>query len=84
VFEGSEGMRGTCQLETDDGAAQVIDFYQKQLQQAGYEVTVNRFSSSDGEEGGVVNAEHGASGRAVVVMVGTESGRTTASVSFSE
>jgi hypothetical protein len=84
VFEGSEGVRGTCQLETDDGAAQVIDFYQKQLQQAGYEVTVNRFSSSDGEEGGVVNAEHGASGRAVVVMVGTESGRTTASVSFSE
>jgi hypothetical protein len=84
VFEGSEGVRGTCQLETDDGAAQVIDFYQEQLQQAGYEVTVNRFSSSDGEEGGVVNAEHGASGRAVVVMVGTESGRTTASVSYSE
>jgi hypothetical protein len=84
VFEGSEGVRGTCQLETDDGAAQVIDFYQDRLQQAGYEVTVNRFSSTDGDEGGVVNAEHGASGRAVVVMVGTEDGRTTASVSYSE
>ena len=84
VFEGSEGVRGTCQLETDDGAAQVIDFYEDRLQEAGYEVTVNRFSSSDGEEGGVVNAEHGASGRSVVVMVGTESGQTTASVSYSE
>ena len=84
VFEGSEGVRGTCQLETEDGAAQVLDFYQGQLQQAGYEVTVNRFSSSEGEEGGVVNAEHGASGRAVVVMVGTENGRTTASVSYTE
>ncbi len=35
---------------------------------------MNRFSGSDGEEGGVVNAEHGASGRAVVVMVGDEEG----------
>ena len=84
VFEGSEGVRGTCQLDTDDGAAEVIDFYQERLQQAGYEVTVNRFSSTDGEEGGVVNAEHEASGRTVVDMVGTENGRTTASVSYSE
>ena len=84
VFEGSEGVRGTCQLDTDDGAAEVIDFYQERLQQAGYEVTVNRFSSTDGEEGGVVNAEHEASGRNLVDMVGTENGRTTASVSYSE
>jgi hypothetical protein len=84
VFEGSEGVRGTCQLETGDRASQVVDFYQERLQQAGFEVTVNRFSSSDGEEGGVVNAEHGASGRSVVVMVGAEDGKTSASVSYSE
>ena len=84
VFEGSEGVRGTCQLETSESAGKVLDFYHEELQQAGYEVTVNRFSGSEGEEGGVVNAEHDGSGRTVVVMVGTESGRTTASVSYSE
>ncbi len=84
VFEGSEGVRGTCQLETEDRVATVIDYFQEQLQQAGFKVTVNRFSSSDGgEEGGVVNAEHEASGRTVVVMVGAEDGKTTASVSYS-
>jgi len=84
VFEGTDGVRGTCQLETEDAAADVVDFYQEQLRQAGYEVNVTRFEGGEGEEGGVVNGEHGASGRAVVVMVGADEGRTTAAVSYSE
>jgi hypothetical protein len=84
VFEGTDGVRGTCQLSTGDRASSVVDFYQDRLREAGFEVTVNRFSGSEGEEGGVVNAEHEASGRTVVVMVGPDAGGTTASVSFGE
>jgi hypothetical protein len=83
VMEGAEGVRGTFQLDTNDGVAELVHFYASQLEGAGFSVTVNTFSG-EGEEGGVVNASHEADGRSVVVMIGTEEGRTSATVSYSE
>lgn len=84
VMEGAEGIRGTFQLAIDDGVAEVIEFYRSQFEEAGYSVTVNTFSGGEGDEGGVINANHGDDRRGFVVMVGTEDGQTTATVSYSE
>ncbi len=78
-----EGYQGVFQLTTDDGVAQVVEYYRSQLAERGFEVSTNVFSGDEGEQGGLVSGQDEAGGRTVTVMVGSEEGRSTMSVSFS-
>jgi hypothetical protein len=78
------GIGGTFQITSDDAVSGVISFYRSRLEEAGFDVSVNTFSGSEGEEAGVVNGRHDEAGRTVAVMVGTDGEKTTASVTYNE
>jgi uncharacterized protein YneF (UPF0154 family) len=79
----AEEMTGSFRLTTDDAVGELIAFYRDRLKEAGFEVSVNTFSSEDGE-GGMVNGSMEAEKRTVMVMISDESGPTEATVSFNQ
>ena len=82
MMTSSEGTTGSFQIETGDAVSDVIAFYRDRLKAAGFEVTVNTFSSED-SEGGMVQANLEAEQRSVMVMINREAGPTQASVTYS-
>jgi hypothetical protein len=84
AMTGDEGIRGAFQLETDDPVSEVVEFYRSSLSEEGLSVNTNVFSGDAGEQGGLVTGSNDAEGRSVTVMVGTEDGRRTISVTYSE
>jgi len=79
-----EAFSGAFQLTTSDGPAEIMEYYRKELEQLGFEVSVNTYSSG-GQTGGMVNGGDEAGKRGVAVMVAQESGKPTEmSVSYSQ
>ncbi len=75
------GLNGGFQVETDSAVADVLSTCRQQLESAGFEVSVNTFDGSDGA-GGMVNGSDEANCRGVVVMVRSENGTTSVTVSY--
>jgi len=78
------GVSGAFQLRTEDSVASVIDYFKSRLEKGGFAVSVNTFSAGDGKDGGMVNGSDQESQRGVTVMVGSEEGTTTITVTFNE
>jgi hypothetical protein len=81
---GTEGVRGTFRLETDDGVSEVIDFYRGELEGLGFEVSFNVLSGDTGDQGGLVRGTDEASGRSVTVLVSVDEQRTTVAITYRE
>lgn len=82
-MEGDDAVRGVFQVVTEDDVSKVVEFYRSALEEAEYNLSVNTFSGSEGEDGGIINASH-ESGRTITVMIGTEDGSTAINVTYSE
>jgi hypothetical protein len=84
AMTGDEGSSGVFQVTTDAAVSDVISYYKTALDGEGFEVTVNTFSGSGGEEGGMVRGELSSAKRNVTAMVGVSDGATTVNISYSE
>jgi hypothetical protein len=74
-----DGVSGTVVQKTPDAAAQVIDAFEKALKAGGFEVSTVRTP-----EGGMVAGEQKALKRHVTATIGTDQGRTVATIFYKE
>jgi hypothetical protein len=87
VFSSStgDGNMATFQLITADSPEEMIDFYTRELEAAGFEVQTQTYATgSAGTKGGLLSAENKAEKRTVVIALGTEGGETRAGIQFTE
>ena len=84
TMSGDEGSSGVFQVTTDAAVSDVISYYKTALDKDGFEVTVNTFAGSGGEEGGMVRGQLSTAKRNVTAMIGVADGATTVNISYSE
>ncbi len=77
-----EMVSGNYTTTTDDGVDEVLEYFQETLKSAGYDVSINTFSSDD-TGGGMINGSLGSEGKSVVVVVGSDDGATGITVTHS-
>ena len=77
-----EGRGGTASITTGDTVQQVMQFYQKALEDAG--LKVNTVETSGTASGAMVSGESSDGKRGAMIMIGTGDEGTTAAVSYSE
>jgi hypothetical protein len=80
---GPQGSTGMVAWTTGDPAGKVVEFYQSELKERGYHVQTTTGISPSGE-GGMVIATSGDGKRSIHVMVDTQEGRTTFSVTHND
>jgi len=78
-----EGRTGSVAVTTNDSVEQVMQFYKEALESAGLEVSTMQTGGAGGA-GAVVTGESPGGARGAMVMIGSEDGRTTASVTYNE
>ena len=73
---GDSGVTGAWNLSTADEAAKVLEFYEKTLKDAGFEVNTSTFSQNGKVAGGMLSAKDEATGRSVTVNVASPDKKT--------
>jgi hypothetical protein len=84
AVERDDGVSGGFQLETGDSVTAVIDFFRSRLSADGFSVEVNTISGTGGTQGGLVKGVNEDAGRSVTIMIGSDDGRTSVTVSYRE
>jgi len=79
----AEGRTAAFTVTTKDPADKVLDFYESQLKAAGLKVEKTTISAN-GQNGGTVTATSDDQKRQASVIVGTNEGQTTATITFSD
>lgn len=79
--QGNGGDGGTFQFKTKDSAQNVLDFYEKGLKGAGFQITANIAGNIAASSGAMLTAEDAAK-HSVMVTAGTEDGGATVNVIF--
>jgi hypothetical protein len=79
----AEGRSATFTVTTGDSTSQVLDFYEAQFKEAGFQVDKTTFSANN-QTGGSITATHDDQKRTANVMVGTSGAETSAVVTFQE
>ena len=83
-MQGSDGSAGTFALTTSDSIDQVISYYETELKDKGFKVSVTTTKANGLSGGGVVTAQDRSDHRTAVVTVGAQTdGKTVVSVTFS-
>lgn len=76
-----DSVAGNYTAKTDDGVAEVTQYFRDRLESAGFSVNVSTFSG-EANEGAMVNGSLEAEGKTVVIMIGRDEGTTGINVSF--
>lgn len=79
-----DGNSGSFQFTTADSTEKVLQFYERELKQAGFKTTLTATEKSGESAGGIVTAEETATHRSAMVTVGSEAGSTTVNVVFDQ
>lgn len=80
---GPEGRSAAFAVSTPDATNKVLDWYEAQLKSAGLKVEKSTYNAN-GQTGGIVTAKSDDEKRAVNVMVGSNEGKTQATVTFED
>lgn len=75
------GQGGAFGFKTHDSAATVVDFYKRELERSGFEVSTTKFGAS-GHNGGIVTGSAAGAAHKLSVMIGEENGETTVTVTY--
>jgi hypothetical protein len=78
----NEMVSGNYTTTTDDDVEKVLEYFRETLKSAGYEISVNTYSS-DGAGGGMINGSLSSEGKTVVVIIGQDDGATGITVTHS-
>ena len=81
--QGADGEAGAFGFKTQDPVKNVLAFYSQGLKAAGLNISSQFTQDSGDSPGGMLTAEDNSKQRTAVVTVGTESGATTVSVTYS-
>lgn len=79
--ETTEGVKGTFMAEAAGSAAEIKDFYEKELKAKGYEVQTT-VSNAGGNETAMVSGDSGDKKNKLVVMVNSEGGKVTVMLNY--
>jgi hypothetical protein len=80
-----EGKAGTFSVSTGDPVDQVMEFYEVELKEAGFNVSTTNTSSSDGNTGGTVTGTTEDEKRTIGVLVSTgDQGGSQAMITYGE
>lgn len=79
----AEGRTASFSLTTDESVDTVIEFYESKLGESGLTVAKNTMEAS-GQRSAVLTATSGDEKQTVTAMIGTQDGKTTATISFQE
>ena len=77
-----EMVSGNYTPQTEDGADAVLEYFRDTLKTEGYQVNINTYTS-DERGGGIVNGSLESEGKTVVVLVNTDGGSTSITVTHS-
>ena len=77
-----EMVSGNYTTQTEDGADTVLEYFRDTLKTEGYQVNINTYTSDD-SGGGIVNGSLESEGKTVVVLVNTDGGSTSITVTHS-
>jgi len=75
------GQGGAFGFKTHDSATTVVDFYKRELESSGFEVSTTKFGAS-GHNGGIVTGTNAGAKHKLSVMIGEENGETTVTVTY--
>jgi len=78
-----DAVHGSFSLKTPDAVSEVSGYYQKELKDAGFEVSLNTFAGG-GKDGAMINANRGEADQNVVVIISREGDATEAGVTYTE
>jgi hypothetical protein len=73
---------GNYTTQTEDSADEVLEYFRETLKAEGYKVNINTFTSDD-SGGGMVNGSLESEGKTLVVLVNTDGGSTSITVTHS-
>ncbi len=84
TFHSTQGdkVSGAFRFTTGDSVADVLDFYEKELEAIGFETSKATYSAG-GQEGGSVGGENQGDGRTLNIIVGQDDGQTLVNVTYS-
>lgn len=77
-----EMVSGNYTTKTEDSADTVLEYFRDTLKTEGYQVNINTYTSDD-SGGGIVNGSLESEGKTVVVLVNTDGGSTSITVTHS-
>jgi hypothetical protein len=80
---GPQGRSAAFAVSTADATGKVVDWYEAQLKAAGLKVEKNTYNAN-GQTGGIVTAKSDDEKRTVTIMVGSNEGKTQATVTFED
>ena len=80
---GPQGRSAAFAVSTTDDTGKVLDWYEAQLKEAGLTVEKNTYNAN-GQTGGIVTAKGDDEKRTVTIMVGSNEGKTQATVTFED
>jgi hypothetical protein len=80
---GDQGAAGAFSLKSSDSPDEVLDFYEKNLKDAGYEVQRQRVTLGDSGSQGFVTGRHADSNRTLTVTAKLDGDTTEAAVQYS-
>ncbi len=80
----AQGSRVAYVFKTGDPSDKVVAFYKSGLESSGLKVDNTSMTSSNGNTGGVISAKDDADKREASVIVGTENGQTSVTVTYNE
>lgn len=80
--KGAEGSQGAFSMTTDDPPQEVLDYYERELGAAGFEIRTQTFSGQEGMPVGIISATLEEPSRTMTVSAARDGGQTVVSVQY--
>lgn len=84
TMHSQDTLSGGFEIVTSDPVSDVLEYYQSELKEQGFEISVNTFSQEGGGSGGMVNGRDESEGRNVVVILNSEAEGSKVVVSYNQ